>query len=274
MATRVLFAQSPEWKLAGGHLDELLHGPDFRIIKRTPRTCAGVARLNGVEVFIKRVTNNSWLKGITARIFGSRAQRSVRGARLLEHAGFAHPKLLAACEQRQFGAIVASYIITEYLRRPKILSRVALADGRDFRWRRRLSGELAGMIRSLHAAGCYTRDLQETNLMVEAPGGALRIYFADMEDFRRFPLIPVRLRLNNLLQLDRSIGRFVSRPHRLRFLYSYLGADAGRAEVRVMIRRLERLRLRVERRKYRRLSSRTIIPHAAGSQRPNTRGSS
>jgi hypothetical protein len=153
--------------------------------------------------------------------------------------------------------------MVEYLRRPKILSRVALADGHDFAWRRWLSAQLAQTIRSLHAAGCYTRDLQETNLMLEGQNSELKIYFTDLEDFRRLPWVPWRLRLHNLIQLDRSIGRFVSRAHRLRFLYHYLGEKAGSAEARALVARLHRMHLRIERRKSHRQRSTAIATPAA-----------
>jgi len=267
MAMRALYASSPEWLAAGERLDELLHGPEFRILKKTTRTLAGIAQVNGVEVFVKRVTTGSRVKGSIVRLCGSRARKTVRAAKILRRAAFAHPKLLAAFERRQRGSVIASYVVVEYLRRPKILSRFALADGRDFRWRCWVAERLAQMIRRLHDAGCYTLDLQETNLMVEPQGSGLKIYFTDLEDFRRLPMVPQRLRLHNLVQLDRSIGRFVSRTHRLRFLHNYLGDDASRAKARAVVARLHRLHQRIERRSLRRKRSTAIVtPAADGAQ--------
>ncbi|HJU11930.1 MAG TPA: hypothetical protein VJ728_13690, partial [Candidatus Binataceae bacterium] len=138
-------------------LDDLLLDPKFRLVKKTSRTLAGIAELNGIEVFIKRVTNDSWLKGSIARVSGSRARKALRGGTILQRAGFAHPRLIAALEQHRGASVHASYVILEYLRRPKTLSRFALADGRDFNWRCRLSKHVADAISALHAAGCYTR---------------------------------------------------------------------------------------------------------------------
>jgi hypothetical protein len=259
MKSHVLYARSPEWAAAGRRLDELVREPGFRVVKRTSRTLAGIVPINGVEVFVKRVENGSWLKGIAASILGSRASKTLRGVRILERAGFKHPRIIAAFDQHQGGAVLASYVVAEYLRRPKILSRFALADGHDFCWRRTLSEQLAQIIRRMHDAGCYTRDLQETNLMVEAQASGLKIYFTDLEDFRWLPLVPWRLRHENLVQLDRSLGRFVSRAHRLRFLHQYLGDKAGRTEARSVVSRLHRIRQRIERRRVGRRRSETII---------------
>ncbi|MBV8356573.1 MAG: hypothetical protein JO189_01350 [Deltaproteobacteria bacterium] len=259
MASRVLYASSPDWSIVGGRLDGLLHGPEFRVLKKTSRTLAGIAQLDGVEVFVKRVTSGSWVKGIIIRVCGSRARKTINGAEILHGAGFSHPRLFAAVEQYQSGSVRNSYVVVEYLHRPKILSRFALADGHDFRWRRMLSERLAHTIRSLHDAGCYTRDLQETNLMLEAQPSGLKIYFVDLEDFRRLPLVPRRLRMLNLIHLDRSIGRFVSRAHRLRFFYNYLGEKPPRAEARALIARLHEIYQRIERRNLRHQRSGAIV---------------
>jgi tRNA A-37 threonylcarbamoyl transferase component Bud32 len=267
MALRVLYASSPAWAGLGERLDELLGGPDFRVLKKTPHTLAGIGRLNGAEVFVKRVESRAWSKGVVARLRGSRAKMALQGADILQRHGFAHPRPIAAFDKLRLGAIQASYVVVEMLRRPRILSRFALADGRDFRWRQRLSDELADTIRRLHKAGCYTRDLQETNLMVEAQGGELTFYFIDLEDFRRRRTVPSSLRMLNLIHLDRSIGRFLSRAQRLRFLYRYLGSKPGHAKAREIVGCLYRMRQRIERRKHRERRSRTIVtPIASASE--------
>jgi hypothetical protein len=259
MASRALYARSLDWADVGGRLDELLEGPGFRVIKKTSRTLAGIGRINGAEVFVKRVTSCSWSTGLAARICRSPARKTIGGASILEHAGFAHPQLIAAFEHYRGGSRRASYIIAEYLQRPKLLSRFALADGRDFRWRRWVSLQLAQTIRRLHDAGCYTRDLQETNLMVEAQERGLKVYFIDLEDFRWRPRVSRRLRLRNLVHLDRSIGRFVSRAHRLRFFYNYLGDKPDRTEVRALVRGLHLMDQRIERHQRRRQRSTSIL---------------
>jgi tRNA A-37 threonylcarbamoyl transferase component Bud32 len=273
MTVRVLYASSPGWAGIGDKLDEVLDAPDFRALKRTPRTLAGMVRLDGVEVFVKRVTSGSWSRGVVARLTGSRARRAVRGGSLLQRAGFAHPKIFAAFERLDFGAVRASYLICEALRRPRVPSRLALADGRDFYWRRRFSERLARTIRQLHEAGCYTHDLQETNLMVETDGAELTVYFLDLEDFRWRRTVPAALRMRNLVHLDRSIGRFLSRAQRLRFLYQYLGGRPGRAERRQIIGQTYHIRAEIERSKQRKRRSRAMVtpvpgPMAAGEKSP------
>ena len=62
------------------------------------------------------------------------------------------------------------------------MSDFALSDGRDFGRMKTVSERVASEIRRLHEAGLYTLDMQETNLMLEASDGAIKVSFVDLED--------------------------------------------------------------------------------------------
>lgn len=251
MDRRVLYAASPEWASLADRIDAMAAGAEFRPLKSNRRTLAGFLRCDGREVFVKRVDEGPWLKGVAARIRGSRAARAIRGARMLEAAGFAHPRPLAAFEIRSFGAVRFSWLVAEPLRKLLVLSRFALSDGRNARRRQWISAALAAELRRLHDAGLYTLDLQETNLMLGARDGRLIVYFVDVEDFRRRRVVSRGRRMLNLLHLDRSIGRFISRSQRLRFLYNYLDGRPPRAEARRVLKQIAAIGARLDRRKRR-----------------------
>lgn len=87
-------------------------------------------------------------------------------------------------------------------------------------------------------------------MVQEKPGKAPRISFVDLEDFRSLRTVSWRRRLLNLVHLDRSIGRFLNRPARLRCLYEYL--DTGKMahnERRDMVRQVWELREDLETRR-------------------------
>jgi hypothetical protein len=77
--------------------------------------------------------------------------------------------------------------------------------------------------------------------------GEIKIHFVDLDGFRRLPQVSWRRRRRNLVQLDRSVGRFMSRSERLRFLYTYLGAKPDRDAARKLAARLTRERRRKDR---------------------------
>lgn len=250
MGKRLLYARSAQWAALAERIDQLMAGPFFRPLKNQGRTAAGFLEGPGAaRAFVKRVSVESWLSRLAYAVRPSRAARALRGAALLAGAGFSASRPLAALEVRRRGLLRESYWLAEPLTGARVLSRVAL-DGRlELAARRRLLELVAREVRSLHDRGLYSCDLQETNLLVESDArGAFRLHFVDLEDFRAAATVGQRRRLLNLAHLDCTIGRFLNRGARLRFLYAYLGTRPPRARRRRLLRQLERIRLRVQKR--------------------------
>lgn len=253
MHKRVLFAADRRWAAMAERLDLLMADGGFRALKDEARTRAGL--LNGPDgalVFVKRVRTGSWVRGIIAAARGSRVRRWLDGAAMLATAGFNRPAPLAALEVRHAGAVSEAYLVCEALNDATVLSGAVLDGGRvPFRSRRSLLSAVAREVRRLHDAGLYTLDLQETNLMVQERDGAPpRISFVDLEDFRQVHSVSWHRRLLNLVHLDRSIGRFLNRPARLRCLYDYLGTNTlGRDDRRRTVAQFWQLRAGLESRR-------------------------
>jgi len=256
MRTQVLYAREPRWREIAERAEELIKSPAFRPVKSEGRKVAGMLTLaDGTSVFIKKSESSSWLRGMVMPISGSPAIRALKGASLLDAAEIAHPRPLAASQAvGRGGAVRASYLVSEALLDGDTLSRFALGPGeimgRDARRRRRILDTVARQVRRLHDAGLYTRDLQETNLMVaEGERGEFRVWFLDLEDFRRLKRGAARNRMRNLVHLDRSIGRFLCRAARLAFLYAYLGGKPDRTEAREAVAEVLSVRAKMERRR-------------------------
>ncbi|MGH7780096.1 MAG: lipopolysaccharide kinase InaA family protein [Candidatus Binataceae bacterium] len=256
MRTHILYARTPAWRSLIERADKLMAEAGFRALKAEGRTLAGVLELAGQPpIFVKRTRERSWPKGLAARAAGSRAARAIAGAEILASAGIAHPAPLAAMDQLSAGAVRASYLICEALIGADSLSRFALGSGgikgRDARRRRRILATVARELKRMHDAGIYTRDLQETNVMVSDDGaGGFCVWFIDLEDVRRARRereVPRERRIRNLVHLDRSIGRFLCRAARLAFLYDYLGARPERGEARKIVSEVLAARARIDR---------------------------
>jgi tRNA A-37 threonylcarbamoyl transferase component Bud32 len=274
MRTVVLYSRSPQWRELVERADELMALPDFRVLKSEARTRAGFIDLPGAgPAFIKRVEVSSWMRGIYTRLRGSRVKRSLAGAAMLAQHGLAHPEPLAAMDIYQAGAIRASYLVSRALTNADSLSRFMLGPGeikgRNVHRRKQISDTVAAQIRRLHESGIYTRDLQETNIMVEDnEAGGFTVYFIDLEDFRRAAKVSWDRRITNLVHLDRSIGRFLCRAARLDFLYSYLGQKPDRASARKMVAEVRAARESIDRRKRHGASTaKPIVAPIAGGTR-------
>jgi hypothetical protein len=252
MRRRLLYAASPDMAALIERADELMESASFTPVKVEGKTRAGfLACAVGAAVFLKRSAVRSRMAGLAQMARGSHASRALRGAEILRDGGFQCAKPLAAMDAIERGAVRASYLVSEALTNAQILSHFALGREGEARHgyarRKAVSDALANELLRMHDAGIYTRDLQETNIMVEEIDGALRFYFLDLEDFRRAASVPRRRRMLNLVHLDRSIGRFVSRAGRLDFLYGYLGRDLGRSARRTAVNDYLKVRRAVDR---------------------------
>jgi tRNA A-37 threonylcarbamoyl transferase component Bud32 len=251
MRSRILYARSPWCGALLARADELFLCAEFREVKNIARNRAGFFTTSQGAVFIKRFAPGSWVRGLLERVRGSRAARSLRAAQMLTRRGFLAPAPLAAGEQIEAGVIRTSWLLSEALTGAQIMSRF-IERGHapaqvEKRQRSAALSAVAGCVRQLHDAGLFTSDLQETNLMLDELEGTLRIHFVDLDGFRRLSRVSWKRRRRNLVQLDRSVGRYMSRPERLRFLYRYLGAGWDRAAVRELVGRLLRERDRKDR---------------------------
>jgi hypothetical protein len=257
MRTVILYARSPEWRAVIERADELMASAKFRVLKSEARTRAGFIDVPGVgSAFIKRVEVSSWSRGVYARVRGSRASRP-----------------LAAMDLYQAGAVRASYLMSRALINADSLSRFMLGPGeikgRNVHRRKQISDTVAAQIRRLHESGLYTRDLQETNIMVEEnAAGGFNVYFIDLEDVRRAAKVSWNRRVLNLVHLDRSIGRFLCRAARLDFLYSYLGYRPNHASARKLVAEVKAARESIDRRKRRGASTAegVVAPLAGGTR--------
>jgi hypothetical protein len=255
MRTRVIYARSPQWADVAPRAEELMASAAFEPVKVEAKTTAGFVTIeDGTRAFIKRFDAGGAARALWAKIRGSRARRSLRGAALLQAHGFRCPEPYAALELGDRFSVRASYLISEPLAHAKTLSLFLnlrrRVRGPEAAWRRRMVAAVAGEIRKLHDVGLFSSDLQETNLMLEdTGGGAPKIYFVDLEGFRNAGRVRWPMRERNLVQLDRSIGRFLDRSARLRFLYAYLGGRPGRGEARAIVARLLGRKAREDRRR-------------------------
>lgn len=242
MRSRILYVCSPQFAALLARADQLFAGAEFREVKNIARNRAGFLTTPEGTLFVKRFTPGSWLRGMMERARGSRAQRSLQAAEMLTRAGFLAPAPLAASEEIQAGAIRTSWLLSEALTGAQMMSRFierghAPAQVEGPRRAAALKA-VAACVRRLHDAGLFTSDLQETNLMLDEFQNAPRIHFVDLDGFRRLARVSWKRRRRNLVQLDRSVGRFMSRSERLRFLHDYLGSGWDRDAVRKLVGRL------------------------------------
>ena len=213
------------------------HWQCIRILKQDAGTTVTLMSDSSQSVVVKRHRLTRWRRRADALIHGSPARRSWRGARLLQTHGFPVPQPLAVVEKRKAGLVQESVYISQALPHPPLSDYWRESAPRwSVAQRRLFLRELALFVRSFHAAGLYSGDLRDANLLVEEcqaqQGPRWRFCLVDLDRITYNPSLTLRRRVKNLVQLDRTLGRRARQTERLFFLYAYLGPTLPSAKQR------------------------------------------
>jgi hypothetical protein len=229
--------------------DRFFERAECQIIKDQRKVKVGRVRLDiaGVptSVYIKRYNAFSWVYRITSLFRLSRAVRSLRGATILSQAGARTAPPLAALEWRRRAMLKKSFFLSEEIVSGKTVDNYwqeklkPLPGSAGFKRRRRFLTNLAMLFRLLHGKGIYHNDLKATNILVKASGAdGEGFYLLDLEGVRACRYLSQRRRVKNIVQLNRTLGRFLSKSEKLHLLRNYLGDFHEGREIRGWIGRI------------------------------------
>ena len=216
--------------------DALLGQPECEIIKDQPKIKVGCLQVTlddrPLRLYIKRYNVFSWRHKLGSLFIASGAVKSMRGAGMLLASGVGTAKPVAAVEQRHGGILTASFYLTEEVAGGKISSQYwredlqPLAGAAGIMRRRAFVSQLAKLFAKLHDQNVYHNDLKDFNILLASKSAMSGESFAflDLEGVRQYYRLGRRRRIKNIVQLNRTLGQYVSRTDALRFLKIYLGA--------------------------------------------------
>ncbi|HEU4340198.1 MAG TPA: lipopolysaccharide kinase InaA family protein [Candidatus Binatia bacterium] len=242
--------------------DSLFNRADCKIIKDQKKIKVGrlVLEIAGksTAVFLKKYNAFSWRYRLLSLFSDSGAYRSLRGAAILTAAEIQTAAPLAAVEWRRWGMLERSIFLSQEIASAKTadahwLATLAPLEGAYGVSRRQsFLVSLAQVLRKLHAKAIYHNDLKDANLLVRAdPEGKEYFFLLDLEGVRQCVYLSNRRRIKNLVQLNRTLGRWLSRTQKLALLRNYLGDRASdRKSLECWIRRLQRATARADQRSF------------------------
>ena len=254
--------------------DGLFDLPGCEVIKdqRKIKVVRLVLDLGGAKrcIYIKRYNAFSLRNRLASIFTPSGGVKSLRGAAILFRNGIATAKPIAAFEDRLWGAVTRSFFLAEEIEGGvtvdslwrETLSRQATPAG--IRSRQAFLTSLGSLFHALHSQGVYHNDLKDANILVrpDSSGRGELFYLLDLEGIRRYRKLNRRRRIKNLVQLHRTLGQYLRRPDKLRFLASYLGPLFS-SEARAWVRRVLRQSNKLERLRQVKISSVAITGNAA-----------
>ena len=214
-----------------GDPDLLFSHPRCEVIKDQKKIKVGRVPLEigGQEkwIYLKRYNSFSWRYRLISLFVRSGAMRSWSGAGTLREAGFSTGEPIAAVECRSWGTLTKSFYLSEEIPRGKTVDAywreevLPVRGSKGFDRRRKFLNGLARLFRSLHQHDIYHNDLKDVNIVV-CPVEGQRFYLLDLEGVRRYRRLNERRRIKNLVQLNRTMGKFLRRVEKLYWLREYL----------------------------------------------------
>lgn len=224
--------------------DGLFDLPACQVIKdqRKIKVVRVVLELGGAKrcIYIKRYNAFS-LRHRLASIFTlSGGVKSLRGAAILIRNGIATAKPIVAFEERIWGAVNRSFFLSEEIQGGvtvdslwrETLSSQSTPDG--IRSRRAFLTTLGSLFHALHSQGVYHNDLKDANILAAPMAGSERIglFLLDLEGVRQYRAVSESRRIKNLVQLNRTLGRYLRNVQKLRVLRAYLDRDSAARQLR------------------------------------------
>lgn len=186
---------------------------------------------DGVEhvLYLKRYLYHSvW--DFAKRLFrSSRAKCAFKAAPILERSGFDTPCVVGLFERR-FGPfrtdnLLLTKEVKGSMKLGAYLSQFCNHPGKQrLREKRRLIASFGETVGRMHAEGIFHGDLRLGNVLVQKKEGRWRFFLIDNERTRKFRLLPAKLRLKNLVQVNMFVDG-ISNTDRIRFFRPYLRAN-------------------------------------------------
>lgn len=214
--------------------DSLFSEADCQIVKDQRKIKVGrlTVQIGGrpYGLYLKRYNAFSLRFKLQSMFSQSGAFRSLRGAAILREANIPSAVPVAAVENRVGGVLSKSFFLSEEIAGGKTADaywrdELVQPSGRAaMTMRRRFLSQLAALFRSLHGQQIYHNDLKDANILAVAEPNdqSYRFYLLDLEGVRRYARLGEKRKLKNLVQLNRTLGRYLRAPEKMFFLKCYL----------------------------------------------------
>ena len=209
----------PEMLEALSDPDSLLNASDL-LFKNSARTKAGRVMIRERHFFLKRYNQRGMIHTAKTIFRSSRPWRVRRLAIHLIQNGVNTPDPVAILEERRFGLLTRSYLVTEYIDGERIRA-IINRRSKDAGWRAGIVVSIAGLIAGLHASKVYHGDLKANNILLETDKGKERLWLIDLDGARLRSDISDRDRIADLGRLLTSFFEILTPSELYRFLIHY-----------------------------------------------------
>jgi len=239
-----------ERKLVGSTLvdrladsDRLLADPACQIIKdqkkiTVGRLTLGVGGAIPYQIYIKRYNVFSLRHRLVSPFVMSGALRALHGATVLRRWKIPSVAPLGAVERRYWGVLAKSFFISEEVTGGKTVDAYwrdhlrCLPGVAGRQQRREFLVRLGDLFQMLHGRAIYHNDLKDANILAARRQQTTAFFLLDLEGVRQYRRLSEKRRVKNLVQLHRTLGRYLRQADKLVLLKHYLGNSYAERSIR------------------------------------------
>jgi len=222
--------------------DRLLSDRACEIIKDQKKITVGRVSLGGVfvpcTIYVKRYNVFSLRHRLVSPFIMSGALRALHGATVLRRCNIPSAVPLAAVERRYWGVLAKSFFISEEITGGKTVDAYwrddlqFLPGAAGVRQRRDFLVRLGQLFQMHHGHEIYHNVLKDANILAAPRQQATAFFLLDLEGVRQYVRLSKKRRLKNLVQLHRTLGRYLRGPDKLVVLKHYLGNGFAERSIR------------------------------------------
>lgn len=179
------------------------------------------------DLYFKQFLYRSPLDFIKHIFRPGRAARSLKASVMLEYCGLLSPEIVAMGQRKIGPIVIRSFLLTRSVENSASPYDYVRGDIPDLADRRLFISRLGAVIGRMHSAGIVHGDLRPGNILIKKSQDRFLFYFLDNERTRRFKVLPRKLRIKNLVQINMIRNNELCATDRMRFYKSYLRENNG-----------------------------------------------
>lgn len=192
------------------------------LVKHSPEIRVSILTDGKKRVCVKQFCYPTLWKMFKGNFRRSRGLKAWVAGNGLKARGIPSIKPLGLMEHRNWLGLEESFFLMEALEGDHELDRYLSEGFKDFKEKRYFIDTFAQWLSNLHKMNLYHQDMKTCNILVSKRGETWNFYLLDLEDIRLGKKVVERKLFRNLLQLNTSTPKVISRPDRFRFLRTYL----------------------------------------------------
>lgn len=201
--------------------------------------------VEALSCYFKRYLIRDFKDRIKHIIRPSRARRAMRSDEKVQSYGFNSPRSLCLIEERRYGFLRQSALVTEAIKdAPSVSYWINQGFDNSPELRQRFLSAFGHVAGTWHSKGLHHGDMRLGNILCSFRNGEFVFYWLDNERTERYTLLPLSRRVNNLVQVNMEPG--LSPMDRMEFWNAYIEKNnlSARQEKELMHKVIRKTRKR------------------------------